>query len=79
MSLSDERILDDVPAARVASPRPRVVVKTDWLRPLIILRSIAAELGVPLTEADEQRICREAVEALTVALFEEVAAKGRHH
>ncbi len=68
MNLDLDRVLEERPPSRIT--------EGDWIRPLVMLRNIAAQKGVTLTDAQEQAICREATEALTSALADEIEARG---
>lgn len=51
---------------------PAEITEDDWIKPLVVVREIAAEHGFTLTHAEEQALCAEAVEALTAALVDEI-------
>jgi hypothetical protein len=54
---------------------PRLITEDDWIKPLVVLRDIAEAGGVTLTHEEEQEICREAIEAIVLALVDEVQSR----
>ena len=52
------------------------ITEEDWIKPLVLLRGLAEDLGFTLSDAEEQAICRRVVEAVTTALADEVQARA---
>lgn len=55
------------------------VTEDDFIRPLLLVREIAAEDGLTLAPEVEDRIAREAVEVVTTLIHDEVMAILRAH
>lgn len=47
----------------------------DWLRPLIMVRELAAAHGLLLTDEEEQQLVHDMVEAMTHSLVDELAER----
>lgn len=52
-----------------------LITEDDWVKPLVLLRGIAASKGLTLAQSEEQAICRQIVEAMTAAVSEEITAR----